>query len=327
MSDQIAIIAAPLITISAAVALGMIMRATGIFKGDEAGLITRIVMTVLLPVFIFSAIKGVGRPTLTLEVLKIPLVAWLVTAIAGGVAYAVGRFLLRLAKPQMGAFLLTSMFGSTAFIGLPLVNSLYPNIEDPRKPSSMILQHTFYSELGSLTLLVTVGVLIASYYGAKESSEKRKFDWRIFLEIPRNGPFLGMLLGLLFYTFEVPTPVLNTLGFLGQATLPLMMFGLGLTIVWKDIRQYLAPVMLMNGLKLIFVPLLALSLARVFGLDPNTQGVIMLNAATPAVIICLLYAAQYNLDRDFAAAAVFSSFFFCLVTIPLVTLILPHPQG
>lgn len=299
------------------------MRAWGIFKGDEAGLITRIVLTVLLPVFVFSGIKSVQNTDLTIDVLKIPLVAYLVTGIAGGVAYLIGRFILRLGRPQMGAFLLTSIFGSTGFIGLPLVNSLYPNPQDPTKNSPLILQHAFYSELGSLILLVTVGVIVASYYGEKTYNEKPKFNWRILLEIPKNGPFLGMVLGLLFYTLTIPAPILVTLNFLGQATLPLMMFSLGLTIVWKDIRQYFLPIVFMNAIKLVFVPVLALVLAQVSGLDAPTQGVIMLNAATPAVIICLVYAAQYNLDREFASTAVFSSFFFCLITIPIVTILLP----
>ncbi|HEX2910214.1 MAG TPA: AEC family transporter [Chloroflexia bacterium] len=323
MSAQISTILAPLFTITGAVALGMIMRATGIFKGDEAGLINRIVMTVLLPVFVFSAIKGVKNENIHLDILKIPLVALLVIAISGGVAYVLGRFLLHLNRPQMGAFLLTTMFGSTGFIGLPLVNSIYPNPSDPKAPSPWILQHAFYSELGSLTLLVTLGIVIASYYGEQSYGGQSSFSWRLLLEVPRNGPFLGLIMGLLFYTTDIPAPLQSTLSFLGTATLPLMMFSLGLTIVWRDIRSYLAPVFSMNFIKLIFAPVLALLLARTLGLDGPTQGVIMLNAATPSMIISLVYAAQYKLDRELASTAVFSSFFFCLVTIPLVALLLP----
>ncbi len=316
MTEQIGTILAPLFTITGAVALGMIMRATGIFKGEEAGLINRIVLTVLLPVLVFSSINSVNKDStgkkaaLTVDIFKIPLIAFLVIGIAGVLAYMLGRYILRLERPQMGAFLLTSMFGSTAFIGLPLVKSLYGE--------QLILQHSFYSELGSLTLLVTVGIALASYYGERTYGEKRKFNWRVLLEIPKNGPFLGLVLGLLFYTSNVPDPVVKTLSFLSNATLPLMMFSLGLTIVWKDVRRNLAAVLTMNMIKLIFVPLLALALARAFGLDAQTQGVIMLNSATPAVIICLVYAAQYNLDREFASTAVFSSFFLCLITIPLI---------
>ncbi len=319
MSVQISTILAPLFTITGAVVLGMIMRATRIFRGDEAGLINRIVLTVLMPVFVFSAIKGVKNDNVTIDILKIPVVAFLVIGISGGVAYLLGRFILRLQRPQMGAFLLTSMFGSTGFIGLPLVNAIYANPDPKNTTSPMILQHAFYSELGSLTLLVTVGVLIASYYGEQTYGEKPKFSWRNLLEIPKSGPFLGLLLGLLFLTSDIPDPVVKTLNFLGQATLPLMMFSLGLTIVWKDVRKYLAPTLAMNVIKLIFAPLLAFVLSRALGLNVDTQGVILLNAATPAVIICLVYAAQFKLDREFASTAVFSSFFFCLVTIPIVT--------
>lgn len=324
MPSQLLIIAGPLFTITGAVALGIIMRATGILKGDEASTITRVVLLVLLPVFVFSSIKGVENTTLSIEILKIPLLAYIVIGASCGLSYVVGKYILHLERRQQGAFILTSMFGSTGFIGLPLVQSLFPPAaSNPNGGSPMILQHAFYSELGSLTLLVTVGVMIASYYGDNGNGEKRTLNWRVLLDIPKNGPFLGMLLGLLFYTLNIPQPVLKTLTFLGQATLPLMMFSLGLTIVWKDVRKYLAPVICMNIIKLILVPIFALLVARLFGLDVRTQSVIVLNAATPAVIICLVYAAQYNLDREFASTAVFSSFFFCLVTIPIITLLLP----
>ena len=289
MLNQIGIILVPFSTIIGAVVLGMIMRATGIFKGDEAGLINRIVLTVLLPVLVFVSINSVNKDAsgkkapVTPDILKIPLVAFLVIGISGLLAYVAGRYLLRLDRRRMGAFMLTSMFGSTGFIALPLVKSIYG--------SPLILQHAFYSELGSLTLLVTVGIGLASFYGEKTYGEKRKFNWRVLLEIPKNGPFLGLVLGLLFYTLNIPKPVFDTLQFLSQAALPLMMFSLGLTIVWKDVRRHLVPVLTMNVIKLIFAPLLALTLARIFQLDSHVQGVIVLNAATPAVIICLVYAA------------------------------------
>lgn len=328
MGVQIASILGPLGTITGAVALGFLMRAAGIFRGDESALITRIVLTVLLPVFVFSGIKNIRtnnpNATVSVDILKIPLIAFLVIAICGGVAYILGRFVLRLSRARLGAFLLTAMFGSTGFIALPLVNGIYPS-SDPKNPvSPYILEHAFYSELGSLTLLVTVGVIIASYYGERTYGEKPKFNWRSLLDVPKNGPFLGLMLGLLFYTSNIPKPVVDTLAFLGQATLPMMMFSLGLTIMWKDVRKNLGSVLALNSIKLILAPIVAIALCNLFGIKGPAAGVILLNAATPAVIICLVYAAQYKLDREFASTAVFSSFFFCLITIPLIAVLLPQ---
>lgn len=328
MGVQIGTILATLGTVTGAVLLGFLMRAAGIFKGDESALITRIVLTVLLPVFVFSGIKNIRinnpNATVSVEILKIPVIAFVVIGVCGGVAYFLGKYVLRLNRPKLGAFLLTSMFGSTGFIALPLVNGIYPSPNPLKNPTSpMILEHAFYSELGSLTLLVTVGVIIASYYGERTYGEKPKFNWRSLLDVPRNGPFLGLMLGLLFFTSDIPKPVVDTLAFLGQATLPMMMFSLGLTIMWKDIRKNLGSVLAMNAIKLILAPVVAISLCQIFGLNGPTTGVILLNAATPAVIICLVYAAQYKLDRDFASTAVFSSFFFCLITIPLIAFLLP----
>jgi predicted permease len=124
----------------------------------------------------------------------------------------------------------------------------------------------------------------------------------------------------LFYTEEIPRPVLDTLNTLSQGTLPIMMFSLGLTIIWQDIRSQFLKIAAMNLIKLIFAPLVALVLARFFGMDPTTQGVILFDAATPAIVICLAYAAEYKLDREFASTCIFSSFFFSLFTLPLISI-------
>jgi predicted permease len=227
-------------------------------------------------------------------------------------------------RPQMGAFLLTSMFGSTAFIGIPLITGMYnEKIYGKEASGKAILQHTFYSELGSLILLVSVAIMIASYYGERNQGQKVSFWWNL-RAVPQSGPFLGMLMGLLFYTEEIPGPVLDTLNTLAQGTLPIMMFSLGLTIVWKDVRSQFPKILAMNFIKMIVAPILALLLARAMNMDPMTQGVILLDAATPAIVICLAYAAEYKLDREFASTCIFSSFFFALITLPIVSNLLPH---
>jgi len=314
-----------LITVALMVALGSVARALNLVPPTAAGLLNNIVMSFFLPALVFTGIKKTQGTALTPDLLRIPLVAYLTIGACGLVAFCLGKYVFRMPRPQMGAFLLTSMFGSTAFIGIPLITGIYNEKEYGKAISGQaLLQHTFYSELGSLILLVTVAIIIASFYGEKAYSEKIPF-WQNLLAVPRSGPFLGMVLGLLFFTETIPEPVLNTLNLLSQGTLPIMMFSLGLTIVWKDVRSQFLKILAMNVIKLIFAPVLALFLARYFDMTPMTQGVILLDAATPAIVICLSYAAEYKLDREFASTCIFSSFFFSLITLPVITqFLLPH---
>lgn len=305
-----------LITVTLMVALGSVARTLSIVPPTAAGLLNNIVMSFFMPALVFSSIKSTQGRELTPLLLRIPIVAYLTIAACGLIAYGVGKYVFRMNRPQLGAFLLTSMFGSTAFIGVPLIKGVYGD--------KALLQHSFYSELGSLILLVSIAIMIASAFGERTYTEKPSF-WRNLLAVPKSGPFLGMVLGLLFYTEKLPDALTATLQTLSQGTLPVMMFSLGLTIVWKDVRTYLPKIMAMNFIKLVIAPIIALSLARYFGMDVTTQGVILLDAATPAIVICLAYAAEYKLDREFASTCIFSSFFFALITLPIVTgLFLPH---
>lgn len=293
----------------ALVAIGSGGRAIKILNNDHAALLNTIAMTFLMPALVFINIINSHQDSLDPNYLKIPVVAFLVITLSGVFAYLAGR-LLKLPRKRMGAFLLTAMFGSTAFVGLPLIKGLNP---------ALILQHTFYSELGSLVLLVTVGIVIASFYG-----EGSRFSSQNLLAISRSGPFIAMVLALLFYNEKLPQWLNQLLLTLSAATLPIMMFSLGITIVWKDVRDHLLQILVLNGIKLIIAPLLGLFLARLFGLDPLTTFVVGIDAATPAIVLCVAYAAQYKLDVEFASEAVFSSFFFCVFTIPIIYLFIPH---
>ncbi|MEI7553774.1 AEC family transporter [Candidatus Chlorohelix sp.] len=300
------------------VVFGLVMVGAGVRAAqwlrpeDAKRIFPPLINNVFLPAVIFNGIKKTRDKPISPEVLKVSLIALLVIVFCGLMAWSLGR-ILKLQRRQMGAFILTATFGSTGFVGLPLVKGIYGD--------KGILPHAFYSEIGSLTLLVTMGVIIASFYG-----EGGRFGWQTLLAIPRSGPFIGLVLALIFYKDDLPTFITATLDTLGAVTLPLMMFLVGVTIVWKNIGSILPSIIALNLIKLLVSPIIAIVLAKILLQDDQmAQGVILLNASTPAIILCLAYANQYKLDEEFTSAAVFSSFFFSLPTILLMTaLFLPR---
>lgn len=293
------------------VAIGSAGRALKILTPEHSILLNNIALNFLIPALVFVSIHESHQANLDPNYLKIPLAAFLIIGISGGFAYAIGK-VFKLSRKRMGAFLLTAMFGSTGFVGLPIVQST--NL----KNNDGLLQHGFYSELGSLVLLVTVGIVVASFYG-----EGSRFSAQNLLAIPKTGPFIAMVLALLFYNDKVPDPVINILKTLSAANLPIIMFSLGITIVWKDIRDHLWQILALNGIKLILAPLTALVIARILGFGPQTTSIVVIDLAVPAIVLCVAYAVQYKLDVEFASEAVFSSFFFSVFTVPLITLFLP----
>jgi predicted permease len=288
------------------IVVGALLKWAQILKSEHAALLNSLVMNLTLPATVFVAVSQIQGENWQ-ELLLVTLAAYGVIGVCGLVAYLATR-LLRLERRTAGAFIITAMFGSTAFLGYPLVRGLFG------EQSTEFGGAVFYSELGTLLPILTVAVIIASYYG-----EGARFGWRNLLAVLKSGPFVALLIGLLFYGDPVPDILLGMLKLLQAATVPLIMLSLGITIRWGDFfGRHARAILALNIIKLLIAPALAVGLCMLLGLTGGLRSVTILMSALPALMLCLSYANQYRLDIEFASNALFASFFFGAITLPIV---------
>ncbi len=327
--------------------IGALLRRAQILRAEHAALLNILVMNLTLPATVFLAVlslRHVGKSWL--ELLRVPLVAYLVTALCGLLAYFLSRR-MGLDRRRAGVFILLAMLGSTAFLGYPMKDALYrPGGEEPlpaecsscseqeeicltyreKHPQECAIYDeanataVFYSELGTLIPLLTVAVVVASRYG-----EGERFSWRNLLAVLKSGPFVAFLIGLLFYNEGIPGIITGILGVLSQVTVPLIMLSLGITVRWGDFfgRQARA-ILAVSALKLLLSPALAFLFCLFLGLSGQMRSVTILMAALPPLMLSLSYANQYRLDVEFASNALFASFFFGAITLPILVSLFPH---
>lgn len=326
--------------------IGALLRRAQILRAEHASLLNILVMNLTLPATVFLAVRSlrnVGRSWL--ELLRVPLVAYLVTALCGLLAYFLSRR-LKLDRRRAGVFILLAMLGSTAFLGYPMKDALYrPGGEEPlpaecsscseqeiclayreKHPQECAIYDeanataVFYSELGTLIPLLTIAVVVASRYG-----EGERFTWRNLLAVLKSGPFVAFLIGLLFYNEEIPGILAGILGVLSQVTVPLIMLSLGITVRWGDFfGRQARTILTVNAVKLLLSPALAFLLCLLLGLGGQMRSVTILMAALPSLMLSLSYANQYRLDVEFASNALFASFFFSAITLPILVSLFPH---
>jgi predicted permease len=276
-----------------------------------------IVMNVTLPATVFLVVrKARGQQIGTTEWL-ITLTALLVICASALVAFLVSRYWLHLPRRTEGTFVLVTMFGSTASVALPIIQVLYPSGDTGAKAT---LDALFYSEIGTLLPLVTIAILIASIYG--EAEEGKQFGWRSLLAIPRSAPFIWLAIGMLFFTDDIPSGVTGFLSVLSQANAPLVFLALGLTIEWRDVGRLFRPLLTLNVIKLLLAPVLGLLIGALLGVSGVSRNVVVVESAVPAVLLGIAYANQYKLDVEFASTAVFSSFIFSIITLPIMATLL-----
>ena len=291
--------------------LALLIAAGGIWPRWQSGIsivglrgeINRLVLSFFAPMLFFAA--GAAA-TVDLSLLQVPLILGLATLAGLGLAalalYAtpLGR---GLSRPARGTIMLTAGFGNVLFFGYPLLTTVFG------EPGA---RYPFFADMLAATPLAwSIGVWIAFRCG--KHTEHASF-LSMWLRLP---PVWGFAAGLAVNLSGLPlTPLIEAARWAGSPTIPLMLFVLGLTIPWHDLRPQKA-VYVSLTIKLVLMPLLALGIALALPgklTEPAEAGV--LEAAMPTMVMVIALADRFGLDTRLAGLIMGWSTLAGLVTLP-----------
>ena len=291
--------------------LALLIAAGGIWPRWQSGIsivglrgeINRLVLNFFAPMLFFAA--GAAA-TVDLSLLQVPLILGLATLAGLGLSalalYAtpLGR---GLSRPARGTIMLTAGFGNVLFFGYPLLTTVFG------EPGA---RYPFFADMLAATPLIwSIGVWIAFRCG--KHTEHASF-LSMWLKLP---PVWGFVAGLAVNLSGLPlTPLVEAARWAGSPTIPLMLFVLGLTIPWHDLRPQKA-VYVSLTIKLVLMPLLALGIALALPgklTEPAEAGV--LEAAMPTMVMVIALADRFGLDTRLAGLIMGWSTLAGLVTLP-----------
>lgn len=267
--------------------------------------LNRMVVDVFAPPLLFALS---AQAEISHEMLTVPLLT-----IAGiGISFALLYPLLwhtrmgrGLARETRAAILLAGTFGNVLFMGYPTLTFLYGDIGGSYA--------AFADVLASTPLVWTFGVWIATRLGHEGGQGHSLL--RTMLTLP---PIWGFVLGFAVNLSGLEVaPLVKAAKFMGQATIPVMLFTLGLSIPWGALKPT-RPVLAAVAVKLLITPLLVFGLARAaFGELKPAQTAAILEVAMPTMLMAASFADRFKLDvRAAALTASWTSLVF-LVTLPL----------
>lgn len=266
--------------------------------------LNRLVIDVFAPPLLFALS---AQATISRELLTIPLLTLVGIAISFALLYpllwhtSLGRGLKRETR---AAILLAGCFGNVLFMGYPTLTFLYGDIGGSYA--------AFADVLASTPLVWTLGVWIATRLGHEGGHGQSLF--RTVLALP---PIWGFVLGFAVNLSGIDVaPLIKAAKFIGQATIPIMLFTLGLSIPWGDLKPT-RPVLAAVAVKLLIAPLLVYTLARAsLGDLRPAQAAAILETAMPTMLMAASFADRFNLDvRAAALTASWTSLLF-LLTLP-----------
>ena len=294
------------IVISIAILMGVILvavllRSVGLIKEDHGKLFADLVTHVTLPALVFSSLS---HAIIYLEYALLALLMVAAELISLILAWAVGKR-LHLVNAQMGAFMLTSAFGSSSFLGYALISQVFPGNIDTMTEAVII------SEVGLVPVLFTVGTMVAIYYGRTDLDSKgRLLATTSFFKSPL---FFSLIAGVLWSTLKLPvegtliTPIFNFLEVLSSANTFLVAMTVGVLLHFSGMREILWVILFAVLIKLILKPLMVWVPTFAMDLQDWQMQVLVLEAAMPSALLTVVFAKTYGCDAKLASKLIFTT--------------------
>lgn len=270
-------------------------------------LLNRMVMYLFLPCILFSVASSTP---ISGELLSVPLLVGIGSLLSGAILYGV-MYLTPIGRGLPDAtraiLVVGGMFGNTFNIGVPVLVFFFGR--DATRYA------VFNDMLMTMPLVWSVGVWICTRLGAHGKAEQPAV-WRIMLSMP---PIWAFILGTASQQLGLSyAPLTAATWFIGQATIPVTLFVLGMTIPWRNLTP--RPEILSAALvKLAVAPVIVwLAAGLLYAPVKEAQYAAVVEAATPAMMTTLLLADRFRLDARAAALLIGWTTILFWVTLPVI---------
>jgi len=267
-----------------------------VVRSDMAS-VNRVSMEVLAPLMVFSALSA--------KDFDLAHNGWLILA---SVIISLGSGLLAWPVAKMlgydkRTFLPPMMYNNGGNMGVPLMLLAFG-------PES----------LSAAVALFTAATFVYFSLGIKMLQHGRTTSMRpgSFLKLFKSPIMVAMVLGVLFAVLHVPLPqpVFSAMKLLGEASIPIMLFALGVRMMDISFKSW--HIGLVGAVTCPVVGLIvAFALDQVLPLTAGQRGQMYLFGALPPAVLCFMVAEQYRQEPDKVASIVLMGNLAALIFVPL----------
>jgi len=294
-----------------------VLKWQGIFNDSHQPVFNRLITELILPVTIFSTVAGSTIQAEQIFGAGIMLGSVLACCFLGYIACHLLHFSSRLT----GSIVLLSGFGSTSTMAYPLLSQTYG------LDSAAMTFGIMVGELGVCIPGLTIGVLLAAYFGSRD--EKKKPDvMQIVKNFLQSPIFIALLLGLAVSQIPPASALMTTWfaetlsGYFSQGLEMMVAISVGLMLRPVHIRLILPVLSIIVCLKMFLQPILVMTGAGIAGFSELPVEILVIEASMPSGAIATIIANRYGCDGAIASTMVIATYLIGLVTIPVITLLM-----
>ena len=287
------------------IGIGYALKRIDFLSEKDINPLNKIIMNILLPCMIFSALYS-SDLSLIPKLGILPFVILISSFVTGLVSFLILKK-LGYDDKKLWSVLVTVMIANTAFMGYPVNLGIFGHEGFLR---------AIFCDIATMCIFLILSFVLVIKFGGTVKKAIRK--------IALFPPLWAIVFGLGLNILNVPIgPVLNnTVNYLGNGAIPLIMISLGLSIDLAGLSRSKSMVAFTSIMKLLFFPAIAFIVVLFLGLSDLQYTVAIVEAAMPSGMLSLVLAITYNLDYQLTSDCILINTVISLITLPVIIMIL-----
>ena len=277
------------------IAVGYVVRLTGLLNESSVFQMNRVIFTVFLPMLVFENIYSIDIDTLWYNFDSRMLIYALAGVTLQFLIALCLAFLSEKDNSRRGVVLQGMFYGNFVLFGIPVCNALFG--ENAAGPASLLVAVI-------LPLYYILAVISLELFRGGHPS-----FFRILKGIFTNPLILASIAGILCLVFRIRLPrILSvTVSNLASIAAPLAFVILGASFSFRKIGDSVKSLCLALGVKLLFFPVFFLLLAVLLGFRGSALAVLLVVFASPVAVSSFTMAQQMDGDESLAGQLVIFS--------------------
>lgn len=283
--------------------IGFVLKEKSFFKQSDRDLLSKIVLYIALPSLIFINLYD---SDISRNMLFLPIIGVILSFILLIVGYSYSK-MRGYSKKTTWTIIIASSMMNTGFIGFPVTLGVYGN--------AGFLNAMFFDLSTSIIFIIYGILLVREFGGDKKEVVKQTISFI---------PIWAMILALIFNFLNISLPYVanEILDYFAQATIPLIMLCLGISLDFKSLGEKLSDSLAVSVIKLVISPAIIFVLLTLFKIKGMAFNVGILEAGMSTAMNGLVLSITYDLDTDLMGSLIFTNVILSVFTLTAIITLL-----
>jgi predicted permease len=277
------------------IGIGLLSRKTGVLQSGDERVLSSYVYYFALPALLFI---NLAETTFTRETLQFML-AGVIPVLIVIPFYWIIRVIGKFSKDTLYLLILSTIFGSTAFFGIPFIMFAFPTDQG---------EHLAILSVVSISpVSITIAITTLELYKLGKTTIWKGLH-QVAKKLLTNPLILSILSGIVitFIGIEIPAPLSKSLHMLGSTTAIIAIFMLGVFLYGRRYTN-ITKALTLSLLRIIILPIVALLITKMFNLPNIERTILVLMHSVPVAISMIILSERYEFFKDIIASLILIS--------------------